>query len=201
MSRKISGLIFCSFFSLLVMAGEGQYAVSKIPAALLKNAHAVKRFEKTEYEVISFTKARYYEKYEEVVEMKYDFDLKDEKEDIIYLNPMFGEGYKENPFKSAERSYPVEMPHAIDETFNLQIEVPMGYVVDELPQSIVVKLNEQEEGMFEYRISQSGNNISFRSRIRISRTYFLPEEYDMLREFFNLVVKKHTEQIVFKKKK
>ena len=141
------------------------------------------------------------EKYEEVVEMKYDFDLKDEKEDIIYLNPMFGEGYKENPFKSAERSYPVEMPHAIDETYNLQIEVPMGYVVDELPQSIVVKLNEQEEGMFEYRISQSGNNISFRSRIRISRTYFLPEEYEMLREFFNLVVKKHTEQIVFKKKK
>ena len=140
------------------------------------------------------------EKYEEVVEMKYDFDLKDEKEDIIYLNPMFGEGYKENPFKSAERSYPVEMPHAIDETYNLQIEVPMGYVVDELPQSILVKLNEQDEGIFEYRISQSGNNISFRSRIRISRTYFLPEEYDMLREFFNLVVKKHAEQIVFKKK-
>ncbi len=140
------------------------------------------------------------EKYEDVVEMKYDFDLKDEKADIIYLNPMFGEGYKENPFKSAERSYPVEMPHAIDETYNLQIEVPMGYVVDELPQSILVKLNEQDEGIFEYRISQSGNNISFRSRIRISRTYFLPEEYDMLREFFNLVVKKHAEQIVFKKK-
>ncbi|MEO7924417.1 MAG: DUF3857 domain-containing protein [Chitinophagaceae bacterium] len=139
--------------------------------------------------------------YEDVLGIKFDFDLKDEKEDIIYLNPMFGEGQKENPFKSAERFYPVEMPYAFDETLSLQLEVPAGYVVDELPQSMVVKLNEQDEGMFEYRISQSGDNIAFRSRVRISRTYFSPDEYQMLREFFNLVVKKHAEQIVFKKKK
>ncbi len=141
------------------------------------------------------------EKYEEVVGIKYDFDVKEEKEDIIYLNPMLGEAQKENPFKSAERSYPVEMPYTFDETYSLQLEVPMGYVVDELPKSLVVKLNEQDEGMFEYRISQSGDNIAFRSRVRISRAYFQPEEYEMLREFFNLVVKKHAEQIVFKKKK
>ncbi len=113
---------------------------------------------------------------------------------------MFCEGQKENPFTSAERKYPVEMPYKFDESYNLQIEVPKGYVVDELPKSMIVKLNEENEGMFEYRISQSGDNISFRSRVRISRTVFQPEEYEMLREFFNLVVKKHAEQIVFKKK-
>lgn len=141
------------------------------------------------------------DKYEEALGIKYDFDFTEEKEDIIYLNPMFGEGYKENPFKSAERSYPVEMPYGFDETYTLQMDIPTGYVVDELPQSMVVKLNEENEGMFEYRISQSSNGISFRSRIRISRAYFLPDEYEMLREFFNLVVKKQAEQIVFKKKK
>lgn len=138
--------------------------------------------------------------YNEPISIKYDFDVKGDKEDILYLNPMFGEGYKENLFKSAQRAYPVEMPFAMDETFNLQLEIPAGYVVDELPASVIVKLNEADEGLFEYRISQSGGNIAFRSRIRISRTYFLPEEYEMLREFFNLVVKKHAEQIVFKKK-
>ena len=40
-----------------------------------------------------------------------------------------------------------------------------------------------------------------RSRIKINRAFFDPEEYEGLREFFNLVVKKHNEQIVFKKKK
>lgn len=141
------------------------------------------------------------DKYEKELGIHYDFDIKDEKEDIIYMNPLFGEGYKENPFKSAERVYPVEMPYAMDETFNLQLEVPHGYVVDELPQSLIVKLNEQDDGMFEYRISQSGDNISLRSRIRFKRSFFMPEEYETLREFFNLIVKKQAEQIVFKKKK
>jgi hypothetical protein len=141
------------------------------------------------------------DKYENELGIKYEFDLVGDKEDIIYMNPMFGEGYKENPFKSAERFYPVEMPYTMDETYNLQMEVPQGYTVDELPKSMVVKLNEQDEGMFEYRISQSGDNISFRSRVKLTRANFQPDEYEMLREFFNLVVKKHAEQIVFKKKK
>jgi hypothetical protein len=141
------------------------------------------------------------DKYENELGIKYDFDMIGEKEDIIYLNPMFGEGYKENPFKSAVRVYPVEMPFTMDETYNLQMEVPQGYVVDELPKSMVVKLNEENEGMFEYRISQSGDNISFRSRIKLSRANYQPDEYEMLREFFSLVVKKQSEQIVFKKKK
>lgn len=141
------------------------------------------------------------DKYEYELGIVYDFDIKEEKEDIIYMNPMFGEGYKENPFKSAERVYPVEMPYAMDETYNLQLEVPQGYVVDELPKPLVVKLNEQDDGMFEYRISESGGQISLRSRIRFKRSYFMPDEYEMLREFFSLIVKKQNEQIVFKKKK
>jgi hypothetical protein len=137
---------------------------------------------------------------EHPVKINFDFDMNDDWEDIIYLNPLFGHGYKENPFKSAERTYPVEMPYGIDETYILQLQVPQGYVVDELPKSMIVKLNEEGEGSFEYRISQSGSDISFRTRLRINRTFFLAEEYEMLREFFNLVVMKQAEQIVFKKK-
>lgn len=129
-----------------------------------------------------------------------DFDRVGEKEDIIYFNPILMDGYKENPFKSAKRYYPVEMPYAIDEVYNLQMEIPAGYVVDELPRQTMIKMNEEGDGLFEYRVSVSGNNISFRSRLVINRTFYLPEEYEMLREFFNLIVKKHNEQIVFKKK-
>lgn len=141
------------------------------------------------------------DKYDYNLGLNYDFDLKLGKEDILYVNPMFGEGYKENPFKSAERLYPVEMPFDINETYNLQFEVPAGYAIDELPKSVMVKLNEESDGIFEYRISESGGHISFRSTIKFKRAYFLPEEYESLREFFNLIVKKQNEQIVFKKKK
>jgi hypothetical protein len=129
------------------------------------------------------------------------FTLPGHAEDILYINPLFGEAKRENPFKSAERYYPVEMPYTMDETYVATIYVPEGYVVEELPKQIMVRLNEKKEGMFEYAIAQSGDIISMRSRIKLNRAYYAPEEYEMLREFFNLVVKKHGEQIVLKKKK
>ena len=138
---------------------------------------------------------------EESIAIGYDFKLNQGKEDILYFNPMFGEGYKENPFKSAERFYPVEMPYGMDETYVFSMIIPDGYVVDEIPKSTIVKLNENDDGQFEYRISESGGAISLRSRIILRRAYYLPDEYEILREFFNIIVKKHNEQIVLKKKK
>lgn len=139
--------------------------------------------------------------YDMPVGLKYEVDLRPFKEDIEYINPMFGEAQKNNPFKSAERYYPVEMPYTMDETYILTMDVPVGYVVDELPKQMVVKLDEKESALFEYRISQSGSTISLRSRLKINRTTFANEEYENLREFFNMIVNKENEQIVFKKKK
>lgn len=138
---------------------------------------------------------------EDPLGITFDFDIKSENADILYINPMFGEGYKENPFKSAQRLYPVEMPYTFDEVFTLQMEIPKGYVIDELPKQQVVKFNEEGDASFEYRISESGGQISMRSRVIVKRAFFDKDEYETLREFFNLIVSKHNEQIVFKKKK
>jgi len=147
------------------------------------------------------TKIDALEDYDLPLTINYKFKLNIDKEDLIYLNPMFGEAYKENWFKSAERKYPVEMPYTFDETYLATIQVPEGYAIDELPKSIKVNLNEEGHGFFEYILSHSGGTISMRTRVKLTRAYFLPEEYELLREFFNLVVNKHKEQIVFKKKK
>jgi hypothetical protein len=120
--------------------------------------------------------------------------------DIIYFNPMVASGFKENPFKSAERMYPVEMPYLTDEVFILKVEIPEGYVVDEMPKSEKVLLNESD-GMFEYIFSKTDNEINFRSRLKLDKATFLPEDYEYLRGFYDYIVKKHAEQIVFKKKK
>jgi hypothetical protein len=56
------------------------------------------------------------------------------EDDIVYFSPMMAaDAYKENPFKAAQRFYPVEMPYCMDETYILNMEVPVGYKVDELP--------------------------------------------------------------------
>jgi hypothetical protein len=140
------------------------------------------------------------DRFENPVDIQYDFTMNNAGEDIIYLNPMFAEGQMENPFKSEERLYPVEMPYTFDKTFLLTVEVPKGYVVDELPKPVKVKLNKEGEGVFEYLLTQSNETISLRSSLKFTRASFAPDEYELLREFYNLVVNKHNEQIVFKKK-
>jgi len=135
------------------------------------------------------------------VSMRYDFTLKNLfADDIVYFNPMMSEGYKENPFKAAERTYPVEMPYTTDETYILNMEIPNGYTVDELPKSVKVAFNETE-GFFEYIIAKDDNNVQLRSRVKLKRANFSPDDYGTLRDFFAFIVKKQSEQIVFKKKK
>jgi Domain of Unknown Function with PDB structure (DUF3857)/Domain of Unknown Function with PDB structure (DUF3858) len=134
---------------------------------------------------------------DENVSVKYDFSFKID-EDIIYFNPLLTVAYKTNPFTAATRNYPVEMPYATKEIININIEIPKGYKVDELPKSARVKLNESD-GMFEYIIQSDAENIQMRCKIEINKANFDAEDYESLREFYSYVVKKQAEQIVFKK--
>jgi hypothetical protein len=78
------------------------------------------------------------------------------------------------------------------------MEIPKGYKVDEIPKSTRVKLNEND-GMFEYLVSASNGRIQLRSKLAMNKATFAPDDYETLREFFGHIVKKHAEQIVFKK--
>ncbi|HTE13315.1 MAG TPA: DUF3857 domain-containing protein [Chitinophagaceae bacterium] len=130
----------------------------------------------------------------------YEFSFKPAAdENIIYFNPMMSEGYKENPFTSADRKYPVEMSYTIDEIYLLNMEIPKGYTAEEIPKSVKVAFND-DEGIFEYLVQKSDDGIQLRSRIKLNKATFTPEDYSGLRDFFAFIVKKQNEQIVFKKK-
>ena len=132
--------------------------------------------------------------------MEYDFKLTASDEGgMLYLHPMFSESLRSNPFKSAVRTYPVEMPSVRDINYTLSFMVPDTYTIEEVPKSAIVKYNDGE-GIFQYIVGQQGNLIQLRSRVRLSRALYAPEEYDSLRQFFDMVVKKQAEQIVLKKK-
>ena len=138
-------------------------------------------------------------KYQFPLAVHYDFDLKKfSSGDIIYMNPMLKERYETNPFTSMVRHYPVDMPYKIDETYLLNMEIPAGYQVEEMPKSVKVAYNENE-GIFEYLIQKGETNIQMRVRLKFNKAYFPTEEYSNLRDFFAFVVKKESEQIVFKK--
>ena len=91
------------------------------------------------------------------------------------------------------------MSYPLDEMYILNMEVPAGYVVDELPKSAKVAFN-GTDGFYEYIIQKDENNIQLRSRLKLNRAIYRADEYNVLRDFFAFVVKKQAEQVVFKKK-
>jgi Domain of Unknown Function with PDB structure (DUF3858)/Transglutaminase-like superfamily len=138
-------------------------------------------------------------KYDFPLTINYEFDFKKEAgTDILYFDPMFGEQYKTNPFKSVDRHYPVEIPYLLDETYMLTMDIPAGYQIDELPKSARVAYNDRE-GLFEYLIQKGEGNIQMRVHLKLNKALFPVDEYTTLRDFFAFVVKKENEQIVFKK--
>lgn len=136
--------------------------------------------------------------YNEPVALHYDLDFSLNGEDILYFTPILVDAVRENQFKSLKRQYPVEMPYVVDDTYILNMEVPKGYKVEELPKSARLTLN-ANEGMFEYIVAHQGENIQLRCRLNLKKANYAIEDYDTLREFFANVVKKEREQIVFKK--
>ena len=137
------------------------------------------------------------------IEVKYSTSMPLDKDaDVLYINPMLGPTFKENPFSSSVRLYPIEMPYTLNDTYVVNIDIPEGYEVDELPKSTRVNLYESD-GMFEYIISNNAEAriISLRSRLLVNKADFAAEDYEALRDFFAYVVKKQGETIVLKKKK
>jgi hypothetical protein len=129
----------------------------------------------------------------------YDFSWKNPgKGDLIYFNPMLSEREETNRLPSSERYYPVEFPYQSDQNYILNMDIPKGYRVDEMPKSARIMLN-QTDGIFEYLVQQNSTNIQMRVHLQIKRTYFPVGEYANVRDFFSYVVKKEKEQIVFKK--
>jgi hypothetical protein len=118
--------------------------------------------------------------------------------DVIYLDPFFYSGYKENPFKSENREYPVDFGSPLEETILFKITIPEGFVVDELPQSKMIMMPENA-ARYVYNVSQTGNSIAFTSMFQINKSLFTQLEYPYLREFYNQIVAKQAEQIVLKK--
>lgn len=131
----------------------------------------------------------------------YQVILQDETEpdaEIIYFNPILVDRITNNPFTSPTREYPVDFGVSSSEIYQLNLIIPEGYKVEELPQSKSFALGEKG-GSFIYKIMQTDNIVSFSMRLNIDKTLFLPDEYKFLQEFFNIIVAKESEQIVLKK--
>lgn len=135
------------------------------------------------------------------IKEEYQVTIDDKTEvagDLIYLNPMLYNARTDNPFKMEERQYPVDYAIPIESTYMFQFTIPEGYSVESMPEGSSIGLPEKAT-LFSYSAKQMGDKITVISRVKITKTLFSANEYEALKEFYNLIIKKHTEQIVLKK--
>lgn len=118
--------------------------------------------------------------------------------DFLYLQPLLSQTMDENPFKLEERAYPVDFACPLERKVIALYHLPDGYEPETLPAPIRLALP-NKGGMFIYTINHLGHDLQVVSELRIDQPTFLPEQYPAIKQFFQLVVDKHSEQIVLKK--
>jgi Domain of Unknown Function with PDB structure (DUF3857) len=125
-------------------------------------------------------------------------EIAQESSGMIYVNVLLNMGDKENPFKLEKREYPVDLGIPIKDTYNFAYQIPDGYSVESLPGSVNVSLPDKG-GNFRFYASLESNRITIFSKLSITKTFFTPADYPVLKEFFNNVIAKYAEKIVLKK--
>lgn len=118
--------------------------------------------------------------------------------DYVYYRPPFAKVYEENPFKAETRVYPVNFNYIRNYMQMVDINIPEGYEVAELPKSERIVLNNNDL-TFLYTVQQQGDVLKLSQRFQVRNLMFLPTDYESLKDFFAKMILKNEEQIVFKK--
>ena len=118
--------------------------------------------------------------------------------DFIYLTPSILSNFDETPFKLETRLYPVDIPHPFKEQIIVNITLPEGFAVEDLPEPVRMSLPDNA-GLFQYQLTQNFNKVQLVSKLQINNLHYEPEEYIGLRNFFSLVEEKIGEQVVLKR--
>ncbi len=124
----------------------------------------------------------------ESLELDISSQLVDAGSDLI-LNPFVMFEYANNPFKSEDRKYPVDLNYPREVHATISVMLPKEYAVKQIPPSAKFS-NTDGSASFTYLASNTGNNIQFRVILKINKYVFTESEYKDLRVFFSEVVKK-----------
>ncbi len=118
--------------------------------------------------------------------------------DRIYVSPLLFLSESENPFKQQERLYPVDFDYPQQRKFTVNIDIPEGYAVETLPQSLNIGM-EGNRTSFRYNIAQAGNKIQLSIISDTNVAMFPAEFYVGLKDYYRQIVEKQNERIIFKK--
>ncbi|WP_294958615.1 DUF3857 domain-containing protein [uncultured Flavobacterium sp.] len=118
--------------------------------------------------------------------------------DKIYVSPMLFFTNDKNPFKQEVREYPVDFSYPFADKYNITIKIPEGFAVETLPAPAAMTM-EENLGAFKFNIVANGDTLQLSILHQINEAIVSAEKYDMLKEYYKMMVAKQTEKIVLKR--
>jgi hypothetical protein len=128
-----------------------------------------------------------------IINLKFNF-LPEKINNKIYVTPFLNEVTKNNPLKQKERLYPIDMIYPEYKLYNSTIKIPTGYKIYSLPENQKVK-NDNFELNYYSTTTNDFVNISFSYFFRKSE--YPSSEYLNLKFYFNEIIKRGSEKVVF----
>jgi hypothetical protein len=116
----------------------------------------------------------------------------------LYIEPLLFLTQRENPFKLEDRKYPVDFASPLQYKNSVSIQIPAGYKIESLPETMAIGLPDKL-GLFKYQIISSGNKVKVISVVQFNSPIIVPQHYQTLKKFYGDLVKKETEKIVLVK--
>ncbi|HEY4195870.1 MAG TPA: transglutaminase-like domain-containing protein, partial [Mucilaginibacter sp.] len=119
--------------------------------------------------------------------------------DHLSFSPFLLNQVTVNPFKLAERNYPVDWGMPSDERYIVNIHLPKQYALLNPPSPINFSMPEKGGGFITVFDGDS-QNFTYSYDTRFNNSVYSPEEYPYLKELYNKIVLAQKNDFVFKKK-
>jgi len=113
--------------------------------------------------------------------------------DKIYFSPVLFHRLRENIFQLENRTYPIDYNYPRMDEEEINIKLPEGYMVDELPEPLELGIDGQQ---FERHVTIHDKSLTYKRRLYVNKTFFSPKEYKRLKEFYSFIVQSDQDQVV-----
>lgn len=131
----------------------------------------------------------------------FDFTADNQSEiigDKIFISPMLFFTTTKNLFNQEKRQMPVYFGFPTLEKYNINLEIPEGYVIETLPKPVQI-VTENKGIAYTFNIAAQENKIQIICSKEINNSIFVVDQYEGLKEIFQKAIASQNQKIVLKR--
>jgi hypothetical protein len=130
-----------------------------------------------------------------------EFDIKIDwpAQGTVYLAPYFVKFFETNPFTNAWRRYPMSFPAKENKTYTINLKLPAGYTIEEIPKPSIVNLNDHDQYKNMVTYDKEANMLTIYSRLQLGDTWYPVSQYSSVKDFFDKMGEAQQASLAIKK--